>query len=369
MTLRVAIVGAGPAGCYAAERLAAASPGIALDLYDRAAEPYGLIRRGVAPDHVGTKAVTRIFDRLFQRGTARFHGGHELGRTLDLDALRRSHDAVILATGAPHDRRLGIAGEDLANVVPSGRFAAWANGVDGSGPDLSTATHATVVGHGNVGLDVVRLLAKSAAELAAVPLADPVRAALSASRLSRIDWLGRGGPDAMKTSPELLAELARLERANVSCDGAPPPALAPILGRNPGAPVTIALRFGTTPRAFSGDGRVRNVVLDGAQATDLVVTAIGHRSESVCGLPHDGTALVNDGGRIAPGLWCIGWIARGPSGTIPQNRADAQALATRILAECSPWTGQPLPAHSRESGNPEPQARVRVAPGSPLSQG
>ncbi|MEK7687272.1 MAG: FAD-dependent oxidoreductase, partial [Pseudomonadota bacterium] len=163
MTHRVAIVGAGPSGFYAADGLLRANPELHIDLIDRLPTPHGLVRAGVAPDHQGTKAVARQFDRLLAQPDVRFAGNLEIGRDLSWDALRAAYDAVIVATGMVIDRKLGVPGEELPQVWGSWRFVAWLNGHPDfrQGPDLSQVRRVAVIGNGNVALDVARLLAKS----------------------------------------------------------------------------------------------------------------------------------------------------------------------------------------------------------------
>ena len=167
MTHRVAIVGAGPSGFYAADGLLRANPDLRIDIIDRLPTPYGLVRAGVAPDHQGTKAVARQFDRLLAQPGLRLAGNLEIGRDLSWDQLRTAYDAVIVATGMVIDRKLGVPGEELPLVWGSWRFVAWLNGHPDfrRGPDLSAVRHVAVVGNGNVALDVACLLAKSADEM------------------------------------------------------------------------------------------------------------------------------------------------------------------------------------------------------------
>ncbi len=187
MPLKIAIVGSGPAGCYAAEQLARLAPEADIDVIDRLPTPYGLVRAGVAPDHQGTKSVERVLERALTRPNVTFHGAVEIGRELGLDELRALYDAVILATGAPSDRRLDIPGEELPGVHGSGAFTRWINGHPDDADravDLDRIRSVVVIGHGNVAIDVARVLAKSRDEMARSDLAPSSSRTPSRGRLS-----------------------------------------------------------------------------------------------------------------------------------------------------------------------------------------
>ena len=184
MSFQVAVVGTGPAGCYTAQALLKALPGVRVTLVERLPVPFGLVRYGVAADHQGTKAVTRQFDRVLAHPDVTFVGNVEVGTDISLDVLRASFDAVVVATGLHRDRRLGIAGEDLPGVVASGPLTRWANGH----PDVSDAPpllgrRAVVIGNGNVAVDVVRLLAKAPSDFVGSDLPGEVASALAAARV------------------------------------------------------------------------------------------------------------------------------------------------------------------------------------------
>jgi NADPH-dependent glutamate synthase beta subunit-like oxidoreductase len=356
--LHIAIVGSGPAGCYLAERLVREAPGSRIDIIDRLPTPYGLVRAGVAPDHQSTKAIARIFDRVLTRNGVAFWGNVEIGRDVTLDELRGLYDAVVIATGAPRDRHLGVAGEDLPGVVPSGRFVGWLNRhpdhADASF-DLAAVRSAVVIGNGNVALDVVRLLAKTPAELAQSDIAPAVERALAAMPLETIHIVGRRGPAEAGFSPHELGELGALARAQPIVDAADLPAadaapdkpviaiLADFASRPAAAkPLTIRFHFHAGPSRFAGTQRVEAAHFirpDGGEtilAADLVVTCIGYRAASCCTLAPEDGVFANAGGLIAPGLYVVGWAKRGPSGTIATNRAEAHDVAQRLLAEIVP---------------------------------
>lgn len=368
----IAIVGSGPAGCYAAEALLRKSPEACIDILDRLPTPFGLVRFGVAPDHQGTKAIQRQFDKLLQRPNLRFLGNVELGRDVRLGELRELYDSVVLATGASLDRRLGIPGEDLPGVYGSGAFVGWYNGhpdqVD-LAPQLDGPSVA-VIGNGNVAIDVARVLAKTPAEMAASDICAHAALAIGRAPVTDIWLIGRRGAAEASWTPAELAELGRLERAAPAVDMAdipetieePDPRLARLREKNleilrgfaalpqGDKPVRLRFLFHAAPVAVLGDGRVSGLRLqrmrseNGRPATtgetfeiaaQTVVTAIGYRCAACDGaaLDEERGIVRNEDGRVAPGLWVVGWAKRGPSGTIPTNRADSFAVAERILAE------------------------------------
>ena len=223
MTPAIAIVGSGPSGLYCAEALNKRLPEVRIDIIDRQPVPYGLVRAGVAPDHQGTKAITRVFDRILQKPGVRFLGNVTVGSDVTLAELQASYDVVVLAIGAHADRRLGIPGEDLPGVHGSGAFVFWYNGhPDFRDPaiDLTHVTSVAVIGNGNVAIDVARVLAKTPAEMAKGDLVPHAAAAIHAAAITDIHFIGRRGPiEASFTNAE-LAELGRLERAVPLIDAA-----------------------------------------------------------------------------------------------------------------------------------------------------
>ncbi|MFZ5778660.1 MAG: FAD-dependent oxidoreductase [Pseudomonadota bacterium] len=341
MTHRVAIVGAGPAGFYAADGLLRANPDLHIDIIDRLPTPYGLVRAGVAPDHQGTKAVVRQFERLLAQPDVRFAGNVEVGRDLSWDELGEAYDAVIVATGMVVDRRLGVPGEDLPHVWGSWRFVAWLNGHPDfrAAPDLSAVRSVAVIGNGNVALDVARLLAKSADEMAKSDIVPEAGASIAAAPITDIHVIGRRGPEHASFTNNELAEIGRLARAVAVTEAATldvvPPATDPTPERlrkaknleilkgfsanKAGAkPVTVHFVFDAAPTA------IRPHEVECATRTlpaDLVVTCIGYTGQEF-----------PKGEHIFP----VGWARRGPTGTIPTNRADSHAVAKEVLA----WLGQ-----------------------------
>jgi NADPH-dependent glutamate synthase beta subunit-like oxidoreductase len=372
--LHVAIVGAGPAGFYTAEALAKRlGEGAAIDMIDRLPTPYGLIRAGVAPDHQSIKAVDRRYHAVLAGGV-RFVGNVEVGEGgVALAELTDLYDAVVLATGAPLDRPLGIPGEDLPGVLGSAAFVGWYNGhPDFADLDMPLGhTGACVVGNGNVAIDVARLLAKTPDELAASDVARHARAALAGSGVRDIHIIGRRGPYQASFTPKEMGELGHLARAqplvdpgylpDAGGDAALDPGLRKVVAHlrsfaatpPSGKPVTIAFDFLTRPVAIERHGEALRLVvettrLEGESAVGtgtmraidcgLIVGCIGYRSAEISGVPFEGGRgrVVNDGGRVGPGLYVTGWARRGPSGTIGTNRPDGTEVAEAIVADATP---------------------------------
>ena len=331
----VAIIGSGPSGCYAAQALAKARPDVSITIFDALPVPYGLIRYGVAPDHQGTKAVIRQFERLFERQGVRFAGNVTLGRDVTLEALRDGFDAVVLATGLHDDLRLGIAGEDLPGVHGSGAVTRAWNGWPGAEAP-AIGRRVVVIGNGNVAVDLVRLLAKTPEEMEGSDLVLP-----PGTGVQEITITGRSPAEAAKFDPVMLRELGKLTDCAISVqdvssgEGKTVEALQALDGHAPeGARKRLTFRFGMTPARILGQTAVEGVELtDGTVIpADTVVTAIGF----------DGARAACDAeGVVAPGLYATGWCRRGPRGTIPENRADAMAVAARIAADLPEGPGKP----------------------------
>lgn len=342
MTHRVAIVGAGPSGFYAADGLLRARPDLHIDIIDRLPTPYGLVRAGVAPDHQGTKAIVRQFEKLLAQPDVRFAGNIEIGRDLSWDEVSAAYDAVIVATGKVIDRKLGVPGEDLPHVWGSWRFVAWLNGHPDfrEGPDLSQVRRVAVIGNGNVALDVARLLAKSAEEMTRSDIAPEAGAAIAGAPLTDIYVIGRRGPEQASFTSNELAEMGRLARAVAVTDAAgldvAPPASDPtperlrkvknldilkgFAGHAIGdKPVTVHFLYNAAPVAIR-PGELELATPSGGRITieaDLVVTCIGYSGQE---FPK------------RDDVFAVGWARRGPSGTIPTNRAESHAVAQQVLA-------------------------------------
>ncbi len=387
--LAVAIIGAGPAGFFAADALIKQSDvAVRVDIFNRLPTPYGLVRDGVAPDHQEIKAVTRAFDRVAADPRVRYFGNVTFGRDVHRTDLRELYHQVVYAVGAPTDRRMGIPGEDLAGSLPATAFVGWYNGLPefaDLNPDLS-GERAVVVGNGNVAVDVARMLVKPVAELARTDMALHAVEAFRESRVREVIVLGRRGPaQAAFTAPE-LRELGALEGVDVVVDPAGlelDPAsrehveadrtagrnmarLQEFAARTPAAANrTLVLRFLASPVEILGDGegRVSAVRVERnelVQAEDgsmrprgtgrfetipcsLVLRSVGYRCAPLPGVPfdEDRSVLANDGGRITdgargpvlPGEYVVGWAKRGPSGVIGTNKADARDTVLRMLED------------------------------------
>jgi len=351
MSGKIAIVGAGPSGCYLAQALLKAAPELEVDLIDALPVPYGLVRYGVAADHQGTKAVARQFARVFERQGARFFGNLRVGRDITLDALRDGYDAVVLAAGLSQDRKLGVPGDDLPGVYGAGELtrALYDHPEAVALPELGP--NPLIVGNGNVAIDLLRLLAKTPEELEGSDLGAAASRWLADSGIETITITGRSPAAQAKFDAVMVKELAKLAGVRIAVEGAGDAgegsklldALAAIDGHGDG-PRQVTFRFGLTPVAVEGAGRAQSVRFAGPEGEEVVpcsavLTAIGFEAASDAGLPRDAliaAAQDADAGRLAPGLYAAGWFRRGPRGTIPENRADAQALAALILGELSP---------------------------------
>jgi len=385
--LCVAVVGSGPAAFYAAGHLLASEePRVEVDLVERLPTPWGLVRLGVAPDHPNLKTVSRAFEKVAQRPGFRFLGNVEVGRDVTYDELRGLYDAVVFAVGSQTDRRLGIPGEDLAGSWAATELVAWYNGH----PDFQelpfdlSVERAVVVGVGNVALDVARMLALTPEELAPTDTTDSAIEAISKSGLREIVVLGRRGPvQAAWTSTELqeMGELAGadvfVDPAELELDEASAAELAAasnvvqrnmeilrgLAAREPeGKPRSVHLRFCVSPVAIHGEenveaveivrnrlepderGRVRAVPTGEREVIPcgIVFRSVGYHGVALPDTPFDeanGT-MPNAGGRVldeagmpVPGVYCAGWIKRGPTGVIGTNKKDATETVDLLLED------------------------------------
>ena len=370
-----AIIGSGPAGFYTAEALAKSFGDAAhIDIIDKLPVPYGLIRFGVAPDHQSIKAVSKRYDKVADDPQVRFVGNIAVGEAVSVDELRDLYDAVILATGAPHDRPLGIPGEDLPGVIGSAAFVGWYNGH----PDFADldppldGKNAVVIGNGNVALDVARILSKTRAEFAGSDIVGHAIDALDHSGVRTITFLGRRGPHQIAMTPKELGELGHLVAAAPMVEAGDLPPVTEDETLDPGLrksvthlrafsdappagdkPKTIIFDFFAKPLSIEGEGRATSVLvertrLDDGRAVgtgetyavpaDLVISCIGYSSPHIDGVPYDadGGKYRNDHGMIDDGLYCVGWARRGPSGTIGTNRPDGYEVADQVAAAMAP---------------------------------
>ncbi len=379
--LRVAVVGSGPAGFYAADALLKSEePRVEVDVIDRLPTPWGLVRHGVAPDHENIKAVSRAFERTALKPGFRFFGNVEVGRDVSHDDLLRLYDAVVYSVGAQTDRPLGIPGEELPGSWPATAFVAWYNGhpdYDRHAFDLS-GERAVVVGNGNVAIDCVRMLALTRAELETTDTVQSAIDAIAGSGFRELLMLGRRGPVQASFTPPEVKELGELAGADVIVDPADlelDPAsereleadrdrvrrnvelLREYAAREPeGKPRRIVLRFLTSPVRIVGEDRVegievvRNELVEeggrivarpvGAPETipcSLVLRSVGYRGVMLPGVPFDEASgtIPNDRGRVtgAERTYAAGWIKRGPSGVIGTNKKDATETVDVLLED------------------------------------
>src|SRR5579859_3992053 len=385
--LRVAVVGSGPAGFYAAGALLASEvPPVEVDMIERLPTPWGLVRLGVAPDHPELKAASRIYEKTAVMEGFRFLGNVEVGRDITPGELTRLYDAVVYTVGAQTDKRLDIPGEDLSGSWAATEFVAWYNGH----PDYQHlrfdlgVERAVVIGNGNVAIDVARMLARTREELAPTDATDQAIEAIATSGLREIVMLGRRGPAQAAFTPPELKELGELGGADVFVDPADlelDPASEAALEadrararRNvdilrefaalapAGKPKRLVLRFCVSPVAILGGERVEAIeivhnelVPDGrgsvrAVPTDrrevipcgVVFRSVGYRGVELPGVPFDAerATIRNAGGRVldeqgaqVPGAYCAGWIKRGPTGVIGTNKKDATETVALLLED------------------------------------
>jgi len=386
--LRVAIVGAGPAGFYAAEALLKQKELVCqIDFFNRLPTPYGLVREGVAPDHQSIKAVTRVYDKLAAGAQVRYFGNVTFGSDLRHDDLKRHYDQIVYAVGAQSDRRMGIPGEDLAGSLPATIFVGWYNGH----PDYRdlqfdlSQERVVVVGNGNVAMDVTRILVTDPDELATTDIADHALEALRASKVREVVMLGRRGPaQAAFTNPELkeFGELAGVDvvvdPADVELDELSQASLADdkvatknvellrtYAARGPSsAPRRIVMRFLVSPVEVIGAGeRVSAVKIERNQLVQspdgslrpkgtgafetlecgMILRSVGYKGVPLPGVPfNEATGTIpNVAGRVnsqrdgatVPGEYVVGWAKRGPSGVIGTNKPDAVATVQSMVAD------------------------------------
>jgi NADPH-dependent glutamate synthase beta subunit-like oxidoreductase len=363
-----AVVGSGPAGFYTAEALEKAYGEAArIDILDRYPVPYGLIRFGVAPDHQSLKAVSKRYDKVAESAGVDFIGNVTVGRDVSVAELLDLYDAVVLATGAPHDRKLGVPGEDLPGVIGSAEFVGWYNGhpeFADLDPPLD-GTDAVVVGNGNVALDCARILSKTRAEFEGSDIVGHALDALEGSAIHNITILGRRGPHQIAMTPKELGELGHLEAAvpvvdradfpPVEADGALEPGLRKSVSLLRGfaelpqdKPKRMIFDFFAKPVRVEGEGRVERVIVERTELDEkgaargtgetyavpasVVITAIGYSTSPIPDVPFEGGKFVNQSGRISDRLYAVGWARRGPSGTIGTNRPDGYEVADQIVA-------------------------------------
>jgi len=363
--LRIAVVGAGPAGLYTADQFTHDDEqGHLVHLFDRLPVPFGLLRYGVAPDHPTIKSASETFQDILDRPNVGLFCNVEIGRDITTDELRSWYDAVVYATGADSDRRLGIEGENLPGSISATEFVKWYNGhPEAPRRTLHDVRTAVVIGAGNVALDVARILVKDPDALSATDIPADALSTLSSSAVTDVHLIARRGPEHARFTTKELRELGDLSEVDVvvepsSIPDADPEGLGPVGRRNlkvlrdwatraaSGAPRRVHLHFGVRPNRLLGDRAVQGIRLDSDGpaidlAADLVVRAIGYRSRPLPGVPFDentGTIPHIDhrvlrNGAASVGEYAVGWVKRGPTGILGTNRGDAADTAEVLLAD------------------------------------
>ena len=352
---KVAIVGAGPAGYFAAQALQNLQSDelqFSIDMIERLPTPWGLVRSGVAPDHPKIKTVSKVFEKIAVEPGFRLFANVELGSDLTIEQLKEKYDAVIIATGSAVGKKLGIPGEDLPGSMSAATFVPWYNShpdFKDHAIDLSSDT-AVVIGAGNVAMDVARILALEPSELDPTDTADHAIDSFKASAVRNVVISARRGPEhAAFTSPE-LRDLPKLEHTNVMMSKSDISDAISRAGDEPAKDVksnldamlliaekeatnherTITFQFLATPIEIKGAGRVEEVVFQKTGSDEifsikcgLVITAIGYEATALAGVPYEKGKVVNTDGRVHENVYVVGWAKRGPSGVIGTNKSDA----------------------------------------------
>ena len=360
---KVAIVGAGPAGYFAAQalhNLQNEDRTFAIDMIERLPTPWGLVRSGVAPDHPKIKTVSKVFEKIAADPNFRLFANVEIGSDITVAQLQEKYDAVVIATGSSLGKQLGIPGENLPGSMSAADFVPWYN----AHPDFAdvqvplNCDTAVVIGAGNVAMDVARMLALEPAELDTTDTADHAIDALKTSAVRDVYISARRGPEhAAFTSPE-LRELPKLEHTNVVMNKSDIDAAVVRAGAEPEKDVksnldamlliadsqksehdrTMHFLFQHTPKEILGTDKVEGIVYatpngDVTIKCGLVVTAIGYQAAGINGVPYENGKVVNSDGRVKENLYVVGWAKRGPSGVIGTNKSDAAAVVELLVSD------------------------------------
>jgi len=373
MTINVAVIGSGPSGFYTVDALMKSDKDVRVDIIERLPTPFGLIRAGVAPDHQTTKKVVRVYEKTALADGVGFYGNVEVGRDVTMEELKDMYDAIVLAVGAPRDRKLGIPGEDKAGVFGSADFVGWYNGhpdFTDLQPDLNTST-VVVIGNGNVAVDVARVLVKTEEEMTATDIADHAADAIKASPITDVYMVGRRGPIEAKFTNVELREMGKLDNCTPIID----PSILPdgvegewsdrdlrLKERNlatmkefpdvdpAGKDKRVHFSFYAKPIEILGGDTVEGIRMEHTKVEDgrsvgtgeffdiscgLVIPAIGYFSDPFPGVPFDegNGIVVHNEGRVGDGVYAVGWIKRGPTGVIGSNKPDGETAATQILED------------------------------------
>jgi ferredoxin--NADP+ reductase len=363
-TLSVVIVGSGPSAFFTAEALLQSGCNVRVAILERLPLPFGLVRFGVAPDHQHTRRVADTMGAILNDERVRFYGNVEFGKDIFLSDLKQHFDAIVLATGASNDARLGINGEDLANAVGSAEVVGWYNGhpqYAGRRPHLG-AKNVAIIGMGNVALDIARILSGPPDRLRGTDISPLALAALENSSIENVFVIGRKSPFEAKFSYPELRELSSLEGVVATTDPLTFPANPPpdakksqlrtydvfrsFAANDPASkPKRIHFVFNAVPIEVRGQHTVQSLVLEqrssiaGTQSYQLscglVVTAIGFRSAPLRDVPFDHTRMIvpNIDGRVGHRVYAVGWISRGPNGVIGTHKPAAYTVASHIIGE------------------------------------
>lgn len=365
---KIAIIGSGPSGCYTAQFLNKTLPEVEICVIDCLPVPFGLIRYGVAPDHIGTKNISKQFDRLFTSANVHFVGNTNIGSDISLEELQTWFDIVVLATGLHQDRKLGIEGEHLNGVIGSGDFTRWCN----SHPDHTTAPqlgkNIVIVGNGNVAIDIVRLLCKTEEEFVSSEICPEVLSALQKNSVKRIDVVSRSSIDDAKYDALMVKELAKSTRVKLKLGFG-----ADVYSNDKSAlmhqlcsetthkeqAIDVVFHYDLQPHVIYGNDAVSSMAFTSRDnphsklefSTDCVISAIGFQDHDSNPLsisrfnnrPESNLSI----GQLQNNLFCVGWVKRGPNGTIPENRKDAKVVADAIVAQL-----QALPLQKEAQGHP-----------------
>jgi ferredoxin--NADP+ reductase len=397
--LRVAVVGSGPAGFYAAEALFASGVPVEVDMYEALPAPFGLVRYGVAPDHPKIKNIIARYEKTAAHAAFAFFGNVEVGRDIAVEEMRRFYDAVVFANGAQTDRRLGIPGEDLGGSYTATEFVAWYNGHPAYRDHSFDLSHecAVVIGQGNVAVDVARILAKTVDELKDTDIAIHALEALAESKVREVRMIGRRGPVQAAFTPPELKELGELADCDAVVDAGELALndasraelevlkwrdarknydmLTEMAARAPaGKSRRLLIQFYRGPKEFLGARRVESIVLErnalagepgkqkarGTGVTEtipcgIVFRSVGYRGVEMPGVPFDDKAgivpnvdgRVTRDGKVVPGFYAAGWIKRGPSGIIGTNKPCSFDTAKALVADLPALVRCPEP--SREA--------------------
>ncbi len=377
MTVRVAIVGSGPSGFYTADALIRSGAEYEIDIIDRLPTPFGLIRAGVAPDHQKTKNVSRAYEKTALNEKVAFFGNVDVGKDVGVEELKGLYDAVVLAIGSPFDRKLGVPGEDKTGVFGSADFVGWYNGhpdFRDLDPDLNTKS-IVVIGNGNVAIDCARVLVKTPEEMSTTDIATHAAEAIHASPIEDVYMVGRRGPIEAKFTNVELREMGELQDCTPIIDGAQIPDDVPadmemsdrdrrLKERNlatlksfvdaepAGRKRRVHFQFYASPVEILGGDSVEGIRLEKTEVRDgravgtgetydipcgIVIAAIGYQGQPLDGLPFDeyNGVIENDEGRVADGVYAVGWIRRGPTGVIGTNKHDGDRAAEQIQEDCT----------------------------------